>query len=72
MNDFNSKYSTDREKILYVIQRAQIPLDYAQIANSFKHRFSYLPSIERRLRELVKKGLIKRIPGPIPKFELIK
>ena len=52
---YEEKYKTDREKILNIVLRSKLPLDYVDIARSFKMKYRYLPSVERRLRELVKK-----------------
>jgi len=40
-------------------------------AESFaRARFRYLPSIERRLRELCDSGAVKKLPSKIPRYKL--
>ena len=60
-----------RAQIRQVLSTAGKPLDVAEIATEFKLRFCYLPTIERRLRELVDSGAVKRIGGAVPKYELV-
>lgn len=60
-----------RAQIRQILAHANKPLDAAQIAIQFKENFRYLPSIERRLRELVKNGAVKRNDGSIPTYELV-
>ena len=60
-----------RAQIRQVLATSDKPMDIAQITTQFKLRFRFLPSIERRLRELVESGAIKRIGGDVPKYELV-
>jgi len=40
-------------------------------ARKFKLQFRYLPSIERRLRELVESGDVRKNGGSIPTYEMV-
>jgi len=60
-----------RAQIRQVLATNNESMDFAEIAVEFKLRFRYLPSIERRLRELVQSGADKRIGGSIPTYELV-
>lgn len=64
-----------RNQIIQVLAVAKklhtSPLDVAEIAAEFKLRFRYLPSLERRLRELVESKTVRKIHGQIPVYELL-
>ncbi len=67
-----AKIRAQIKQVLALAQKTgESPLDVAEIAREFKLRFRYLPTIERRLRELVDNGAVKRIGGAVPKYELI-
>jgi len=55
-----------RAQLRQILVQSHKPLDYAQIATKFKLQFRYLPNIERRLRELVQSGDVRRNGGAIP------
>jgi len=59
-----------RAQISQILAKSDLPLDVAEIASEFKLRFRYLPSIERRLRELCDSGAVKKLPGKIPRYKL--
>lgn len=60
-----------RAQIRQVLATSEKPLDVAEIAMAFKLRFHYLPSVERRLRELVQSGAVERVQGAIPRYTLL-
>jgi hypothetical protein len=72
--DREKHYAKHRECILQIIKKATQeglpPLDYSEIAYLYRERYHYIPSIERRLRELVEKKELKKNKGPVPTFEL--
>ena len=66
------KFAHIRAHIRQILSSMDRPLDLAEIANEFKLRFRYLPSIERRLRELVASGDVRRNDGSIPTYEFVR
>lgn len=75
--DYAESFARVRAQIRRILAISLKPLDVAEIAVEFKLRFRYLPSLERRLRELVESGDVKRYPKDkrgrsIPKYELIE
>jgi len=64
-------FARTRAQIRQILTKSAKPLDYAQIATEFKLQFRYLPSIERRLRELVESGDVRKNGGSIPTYEMV-
>jgi len=60
-----------RAQLRQIISKSSTPLDVAQIAVEFKLQFRYLPTIERRLRELVESGDVRKNGGSIPTYEMV-
>ena len=60
-----------RAQLRQVLSSSKKPLDYAEIATDFKEKFRYLPNIERRLRELVESGDVRKNCGSVPTYELV-
>lgn len=68
----SEQFERDKAKIRQILVRSDRPLDMAQIFHLFKTYFRYLPSIERRMRELVKSGEVIKYEGKVATFELTK
>lgn len=68
--DRAESFARIRAQIRQILTKSTKPLDYAQIASEFKLQFRYLPNIERRLRELVDSGDVRRNNGAIPTYEM--
>ena len=65
------KFAKDRERIKEILIRHGRPLDMAQIYAWFKQSYRYLPQIERRMRELVKNGEVRKNGGAISTYEVV-
>jgi len=61
-----------RAQVRQILYSSPKPLDVAEICIEFKLRFRYLPNIERRLRELVQCGEIRRNNDSIPTYEIVE
>lgn len=65
------KFAHDRARIRQILANSMLPLNMAEIYRRFKENFRYLPDIERRMRELIKSGDVKRNDGSISTYELV-
>jgi len=68
----SESFTRIRSQICEILLPSYTPLDIAQIGTEFKEKFRYLPNLERRLRELVALGDVKKNPGKIPTYEMAR
>ena len=61
-----------RAHLRQILSSSNEPLDLAEIATLFKQKFRYLPSLERRLRELVESKDVVKHPGQVPRWEFVR
>lgn len=65
------KFAKIRAQIRQVLSNSDNPLDMAEIYRDFKEKFRFLPDIERRMRELVASGDVRKNGGSIPTYEMV-
>ena len=64
------RFARTRAQLRQILARSQVPLDMAAIYCRFKDYFRYLPDLERRMRELVRRGEVTKYNGSIPTYKL--
>lgn len=65
------KFAKIRAHLRQILSASNKPLDVAQIATEFKLQYRYLPTLERRLRELVESKDVRKNGGAIPTYEMV-
>lgn len=65
------KFAKIRAQLRQILTQSGKPLDVAQIAAEFKLQYRYLPTIERRLRELVESKDVRKNGGAVPTYEMV-
>jgi len=68
--DKAERFARTRAQIRQILSKSDRPLNMAQIYNLFLTYFRHLPDLERRMRELVKDGVVIKEGMSIKTYQL--